>query len=66
MQCACPARSSSASSTRTVEGVARHGIYSGSKINVVLPVVLRLPRENATTIVQPGDVGFLTVEKGSG
>jgi hypothetical protein len=49
-----------------VSGLARHGIYSGSEIYVVLPEVLTPPREHATTIVTPGDVGFLTVEKGSG
>lgn len=48
------------------EGLARHGIYSGSEVYLVLPVLLALPRERATTIVAPGDVGFLTVEKGSG
>jgi hypothetical protein len=47
-------------------GLARHGIYSGSEVYLVLPVVLRPPGEHATTIVGPGDVGFLTVEKGSG
>jgi hypothetical protein len=49
-----------------VEGLARHGIYSGSEVYLVLPVLLAPPREHATTIVGPGDVGFLTVEKGSG
>jgi hypothetical protein len=48
------------------DGLARHGIYSGSEVYLVLPVLLEPPRENATTIVGPGDVGFLTVEKGSG
>jgi hypothetical protein len=47
-------------------GLARHGIYSGSEVYLVLPALLALPREHATTIVGPGDVGFLTVEKGSG
>ena len=47
-------------------GSARHGIYSGSEVYLVLPVLLGPPREHATTIVAPGDVGFLTVEKGSG
>jgi hypothetical protein len=47
-------------------GTARHGIYSGSEVYLLLPVLLRPPREHATTIVGPGDVGFLTVEKGSG
>ena len=49
-----------------VSGVARHGIYSGSEVYLVLPVLLAPPRENATTVVGPGDVGFLTVGKGSG
>jgi Protein of unknown function (DUF3830) len=47
-------------------GSARHGIYSGSEVYLVLPVLLTPSREHATTIVGPGDVGFLTVEKGSG
>jgi len=47
-------------------GSARHGIYSGSEVYLVLPALLAAPREHATTIVGPGDVGFLTVEKGSG
>jgi hypothetical protein len=47
-------------------GLARHGIYSGSEVYLVLPVLLARPREHATTIVGAGDVGFLTVEKGSG
>jgi hypothetical protein len=47
-------------------GSARHGIYSGSEVYLILPEVLRPPREHATTIVGPGDVAFLTVEKGSG
>jgi uncharacterized protein DUF3830 len=47
-------------------GLARHGIYSGSEVYLILPVLLAPPREHATTIVGPGDVGFLTVEKGSG
>lgn len=49
-----------------VSGLARHGIYSGSEVYLVLPEVITLPREHATTLVGPGDVGFLTVEKGSG
>src|SRR5436309_10129188 len=47
-------------------GLARHGIYSGSEVYFVLPTLLALPREHATTIVGPADVGSLTVEKGSG
>lgn len=47
-------------------GSARHGIYSGSEVYLILPALLEPPREHATTIVGPGDVGFLTVEMGSG
>jgi hypothetical protein len=47
-------------------GLARHAIYSGSEVYLVLPAPLAPPREHATTIVGPGVVGFLTVEKGSG
>ena len=47
-------------------GLARHGIYSGSEVYLVLPTLLAPPREHATTILGPGDVGFLTVAKGSG
>jgi hypothetical protein len=46
-------------------GLARHGVYSGSEVYLILPTLLRPPREYATTIVRAGDVGFLTVEKGS-
>lgn len=48
-----------------VTGLARHGIYSGSEVYLVLPEVLTPPRENATTDVEPGDIGFLTVRGGS-
>jgi hypothetical protein len=48
-----------------VTGLARHGIYSGSEVYLVLPELIRPPREHATTSVRPGDVGFLTVEGGS-
>ena len=47
-------------------GLARHGIYSGSEVYLILPALLTAPREHATTIVGTGDVAFLTVEKGSG
>src|SRR5262245_65177935 len=47
-------------------GVARHGIYSGSEVYLILPSIHTPPREHATTIVGAGDVAFLTVEKGSG
>ena len=47
-------------------GLSRHGIYSGSEVYLILPALLTARREHATTIVGAGDVGFLTVEKGSG
>jgi Protein of unknown function (DUF3830) len=47
-------------------GSARHGIYSGSEVYLILSGLLHPPREHSTTLVGPGDVGFLTVEKGSG
>jgi len=47
-------------------GLARHGVYSGSEVYLILPSILTPPREHATTIVGAGDVGFLTVEKGFG
>ena len=47
-------------------GLARHGIYSGSEVYLILPALVTVAREHATTIVGAGDVGFLTVEKGSG
>jgi len=53
-------------SSLPASGLARHGVYSGSEVYLVLPTVLAPAREHATTIVGPGDVGFLTVEKGSG
>jgi hypothetical protein len=52
--------------TLPASGLARHGIYSGSEVYLILPAVLTVAREHATTIVGAGDVGFLTVEKGSG
>jgi hypothetical protein len=48
-----------------VRGQARHGIFSGSEVYLILPELLRLPRENATTRVVPGDVGFAWFEAGA-
>ena len=47
-------------------GLARHGIYSGSEVYLILPALITARREHATTIVGAGDVGFLTVDKESG
>jgi hypothetical protein len=41
-----------------VRGQARHGIHSGSEVYLILPELMRLPPENATTRVIPGDVAF--------
>jgi hypothetical protein len=41
-----------------VRGQARHAIYSGSEVYLILPELMRLPPENATTRVVPGDVAF--------
>jgi hypothetical protein len=40
-------------------GEAHHAIYSGSECVLLLPEVVRVPPENATTDVSPGDVGFV-------
>jgi hypothetical protein len=47
-------------------GKAHHGIYSGSECVLLLDRVLRLPPENATSKVKPGDVGFTWMAAGSG
>ena len=65
-ECDAPQTCSAVLGALPAAGLARHGIYSGSEVYLVLPVLLAPPREHATTIVGPGDVGFLTVEKGSG
>ena len=39
-------------------GEAHHAIYSGSECVLVLPQQVRVPPENATSEVTPGDVGF--------
>jgi hypothetical protein len=41
-----------------VRGQARHAIYSGSEVYLILPELMRLPPENVTTRVLPGDVAF--------
>lgn len=48
-----------------VRGRARHAIYSGSEVYLILPQLLQVKRENATTRVVPGDVGFAWIEAGS-
>lgn len=44
---------------------AHHAIYSGSEGVFILPQVLRIRPENATTQVRPGDVGFTWMAAGS-
>ena len=45
------------------EGVARHGIYSGSEALIFIPPEIRPPRENAVSRVRPGDIGFYSFEE---
>jgi hypothetical protein len=44
--------------TLPVRGQARHAIYSGSEVYLILPELMRLPPENTTTRGLPGDVAF--------
>jgi Protein of unknown function (DUF3830) len=48
-----------------VRGLARHAIYSGSEVFLVLPELLALPKEHATSIVGPGDVAFAWFQAGT-
>ena len=47
-----------------VEGEACHGIYSGPEIFFLLPRIIDIGMENATSAMLPGEVGFLTIPKG--
>ena len=47
------------------QGTAHHGIYSGSECVYLLPDVLRLEDENATSDVRKGQVGFTWMAAGS-
>lgn len=48
-----------------VRGRAHHAIYSGSEIALVLPSLVTVDTENATSSVHPGDVAFTWFEKGA-
>jgi len=48
-----------------VSGETHHAIYSGSECVFLLPAVLRVEPENATSDVSPGDVGFAWFLPGS-
>jgi|GEM_PF-787681 len=48
-----------------VAAVAHHASYSGSECVMVLPAAIRVPPENATTEVRPGDVAFTWFAAGS-
>lgn len=41
-----------------ISGEAFHGIYSGSEVACLIPSDIRLPRENATTRVLPGEIAY--------
>ncbi len=45
------------------EGTARHGIYSGSEVLMYIPPEICPPRENASSRVRPGDIGFYSFEE---
>jgi hypothetical protein len=47
-----------------VEGFVQHGIYSGSEIYLLLPELLSIEPENATSGVAPGDVGYYAIHGG--
>jgi hypothetical protein len=49
----------------SVRGEAHHAIYSGSECVLLLPEIVRLPPENATYDVSPGDVGFAWFQIGA-
>ena len=40
------------------QGRAFHGIYSGSEVACFIPADVRIPTENATTRVLPGDIAY--------
>ncbi len=42
-----------------------HGIYSGSEIAMILPKLVKVTTENATSDVLPGDLAFTWMTKGS-
>lgn len=48
-----------------VEGMSHHAIYSGSECVLLLPEVLRIAPENATSKVSRGQVAFTWMEGGS-
>jgi hypothetical protein len=41
-----------------LDGFARHGIYSGSEVYITFADTFEVERENATSIVLPGDVAY--------
>jgi hypothetical protein len=48
-----------------ITGEAFHGIYSGSEVACLIPSVVQLPRENATSRVLPGDIAYYRVRGGT-
>lgn len=45
-------------------GTARHGIFSGYEVYLLVPPELRVERENATSRVLPGDLAFYAAPGG--
>ena len=46
-------------------GSASHAIYSGSEVMLFLPPQVRLPVENATSDVRPGDLAYYHIRAGA-
>jgi hypothetical protein len=44
-----------------VTAYIHHAIYSGSEVAMILPQVILVGSENATSVVQTGEIGFLTM-----
>ena len=51
--------------TLPLQGATHHAIYSGSECVLLLPSVIRLPPENATSQVTRGDIAFTWMKAGS-
>ncbi len=47
-----------------IDAEAFHGIYSGSEVACLIDPDIRLPTENATSRVVPGDIGYYCQEGG--
>ncbi|MEQ8847284.1 DUF3830 family protein [Botrimarina sp.] len=60
-----PATCEAVLSALPARGDSHHAIYSGSECVLLLPEVLRLPKENATSKVRRGQVAFTWMQAGA-